>query len=410
MAVRNAIRDIENAYWDLYLAYRSYDTAVVAHKSAYETWRIADVVIEVGGNREIGPADELLAKDRLYETKTQTELTLNAIYKAESELRRLLGLPMNDGTVLRPIDEPSLAEFVPDWQSCLSAALSNRVELRRQKWQVKSLQLQLDAARGLVRPRLDAIASYDVNGFGDRLLGQNVVDPTTGLPTRNGFGSMTNDNLASWTLGMQFSMPIGFRQARSQVRNYELQLAKANAVLAAQERNIAHDVTVATQDVTSAYTAAQSNMKRMKAAADRVEKYRIILQEGGGAKAEDNRMDVVVRAQERLANAEIAFYQQVTAYNKAITSLHVATGDLLEFNSIWLAEGRWDAGAYCDAQLRAAARSHGIDNPHQEAMPSEFVSPGPAGTVELTNQNIIPAVPAEMPMSEEAEIVVPIEE
>ena len=402
VAVRNAVQDIENAYWDLYLAYRSYDTAVVAHKSAYETWRISNIAVEVGGNGKIGPVDELLAKDRLYETKANTESSLNAIYKAETELRRLLAMPMNDGTVLRPIDEPSMAEFTPDWQGCLTKALTNRVELRRQKWQIKSLQLQLDAARSLVRPRLDAIASYDVNGFGDRLLGQNVTDPATGLPTANGFGSMTNDDLASWTLGMQFSMPIGFRQVRSQARNYELQLAKANAVLASQERNIAHDVATAIQDITSSYAAAQSTMKRMKAAAERVDKYRIILEVGGSNREVDNSMDVVVRAQERLAAAEISFYQQVTSYNKAITSLHLATGDLLEHNSIWLAEGRWDAEAYNDAQLRSNARSHALDNPHLETMPAEFVSPGPAGTVELmtpisTNSETLvtpPAVPA----------------
>ncbi|MEZ6042166.1 MAG: TolC family protein [Planctomycetaceae bacterium] len=383
-AVRNAMADIENAYWDLYLAYHSYDTAVVAHKSALETWRISNIAVEVGGNGKIGPVDELLAKDRVYETKASTETALNGIFRAESELRRLLGMPMNDGTVLRPVDEPSVAEFVPDWQGSLTKALTQRSELRRQKWQIKSLQLQLNAARSLVRPRLDAVASYDINGFGDKLLGQNTQDPVTGLPTRNGFGSMAHDDLESWTLGLQFSMPIGFRQAHSQVRNYELQLAKANAVLAAQERNIAHDVANAVQEISSTYTAAQSSLKRMKAAAERVEKYRIILEVGGSNREVDNSMDVVVRAQERLAAAEIAFYQQVSAYNKAITSLHVATGDLLEHNNIWLAEGAWNADAYCDAQAKSAARAYGIDNPKVDAHPPEFAVDHPVGTVELS--------------------------
>ena len=70
---------------------------------------------------------------------------------------------------------------------------------------------------------------------------------------------------------MQFSMPIGLRQARSQARNYELQVAKANAVLAAQERSIAHDITNAIQDVAATYTAAQSNLNRLEAAKERVE-------------------------------------------------------------------------------------------------------------------------------------------
>lgn len=397
VAVRNAALDIENAYWDLYLAYRTYDTAVEAHKSAIGSADLARKWVEAEVE---GPVVELQALDQLYETKAAVENSLNNLYRAESELRRLTGMPMNDGTVLRPSDKPMLVEFIPDWRSSVTEALTHRVELRRQKWQIKSLQLQLNAARSLVRPRLDAVSSYDVNGFGDRLLGQNVTDPGTGLPIRSGYGSMTNDNLSSWTVGMQFSMPIGFRQARSQVRNYELQLAKANAVLAAQERNVAHDIATAIQDVTASYTAAQSNLQRVRAASSRLDQYRIIFEAGTLPRRE---LDLVLRAQSSLAAAESAFFQQIAAYNKAIASLHLATGGLLEHRNIWLAEGRWVPEAYGDANLRATERAHGTDNPLLRTSPPEFVSPGPAGTVELqapefdtlsgAQDSVVPGVP-----------------
>ena len=41
IAVRTALSDIENAYWDLYLAYRLFDTSVTAHEMAAETWRVS---------------------------------------------------------------------------------------------------------------------------------------------------------------------------------------------------------------------------------------------------------------------------------------------------------------------------------------------------------------------------------
>jgi len=374
LAVRNSIRDIENAYWDLYLTYRVYDTAVIAHGSAFQTWREAQTRAEVG---TLKAADELQARDRLYETKAQVENALNALYKAEAELRRLITLPMNDGTVLRPIDEPMFAEFIPDWQANLTQALSSRTELRRQKWQIKSLQLQLQAARNLVRPRLDAIASYDINGFGDDLLTANVTDPGTGLPISSGFGSMTRDGLESWTLGFQFSLPIGLRQARSQARNFELQLAKANALLAQQERNIAHDIATAIQDVTASYEAAQSNAKRLRAANRRVTLLEAEREVG------TTTLDLVLRAQASVAAAESSLYQQVVNYNKAITGLHLATGRLLSEHQIYLKEGPWNSEAVCDALVRAKARTHGKPNEHLSTEPSEFVSPGFAGGIEL---------------------------
>lgn len=384
LAVRDGIRDIASAYWDLYLAYRIYDTAVVAHQSAFQTWRESQTRFEVGTDKE---ADQLQARDRLYETKAQVETALNGIYRAEAGLRRLVMLPMNDGTVLRPIDEPMFAEFVPDWKASLTEALSSRTELRRQKWQIKSLQLQLEAARSLVRPRLDAIARYGINGFGNKLLDDDITDSGTGQPINSGFGSMAGDDLDSWTLGMQFSMPLGFRQARSQVRNYELRLARENAVLAQQERNIAHDIATSIQDITAAYEAAQSNGKRLQAATRRVTLLETEREVGVTT------LDLVVRAQQSVAQAESSLYTQVVNYNKAIIDLQLATGRLLRDNGIYLEEGPWSAEAMCDAALRSQERTHAKPNPHLDSAPAEFVSPGFAGTVELRTPPEKPAVP-----------------
>ncbi len=368
VTVRNAMRDIEHSYWDLYNTYRAYDTAVVAHKSAFQTWREAKDRLEVG---VLKPADELQARDRLYETKSQVEVSLNTLFKAETELRRLIGLPMNDGTVLRPIDEPVLAELIPDWESSLREGLTHRVELRRQKWTIKSQQLQLQAARSLVRPRLDVLAGYDVNGAGDTLISQSDS------PFRSAYGSMTNQNINSWNAGFQFSIPVGLRFTRSQVRNLELQVAKATAVLASQEKNIAHDIATAIQDVTASYATAQTNYTRLKAATRRVTLLEAEREVGTLT------LDLVLRAQASVAAAESAYYQQIVNYSKAITSLHLAKGTLLEHNGIMLAEGQWQPEAYCDALVRAHARTHAEEAPYLCTEPQEFVSPGPTGTVDL---------------------------
>lgn len=387
IVVRTAVQDIENAYWDLYLTYRNYDTAVLAYKAAHETLRIELEKDAAGTSKQ---QDRELLRDRYYETMANVQLSLNNIYRAEAELRRLIGLPMNDGEFLRPSDEPSVAEFVPDWKASLVTGMTERVELRRQKWQIKSLQLQLNAARSLVRPQLDAVTSYGVNGFGNRFLGQNAYDPATGLPVANAVGSMTHDDLESWTMGLQFSMPIGFRQARSQVRNYELQLARASAILASQERNIAHDITVAIQDISAAFLTSQTNMRRSEAALNRVQIVKLRDEAGVEPK------EFLVQAQANAATALNTYYEQVIQYNKAITSLHVATGDLLRHHSIYLQEGRWSPEAYDSANRRAIERRHAIDCPNLETRPGEFVSPGPAGTVEVntvSDSKPVPPVP-----------------
>ena len=98
-------------------------------------------------------------------------------------------------------------------------------------------------------------------------------------------------------------------------------------------------------------------------------------------------LDLVLRAQASLAAAEGAYYQQLVAYSKALTAFHLSTGKLLDHNGVYLAEGPWCSDARCDATLRAHARTHAKDAPRLSSEPYEFVSPGPAGSVELQPSN-----------------------
>lgn len=397
IAIRNALRDVENAYWNLYFAYKSYDTAVEAHKSAVQTWKEANQRRKVGVMK---PADELQAKDRLYETKANVETSLNSLYAAESELRRLVGLPMNDGTVLRPSDEPVTAELVPNWQACMKEALTNRIELRRQKWSVKSLQLQLQAARNVVRPRLDFIAGYDIHGLGDSLLAYNNG------PFQNAYRSLGTSDTNTWNAGLQLSVPLGLRFTRSQALNIELQLNKATAVLASQEKNIAHDIATAIQDVTSSYAAAQSNLKRLEAARERVGLLAAEQQVGTLTQ------DLVLRAQASLAAAENAYFQQIVDYNRALMNLSFARGTLIIDRGVTLAEGQWNPEARQDALKRAAARTHAVDAPGLETLPREFASPGPTGSVELRTiqtdeESPTPVLPPAQPKQDNLQAVTP---
>ena len=388
LAVRDSVRDIENAYWDLYLAYRTFDTAVIAHRSARRTWRESRDKADVG---ILNPADELQAKDRLYETKATVEQSLSSIFRAESVLRRLVGLPVNDGRVLRPSDDPAIAEYVPGWESSLQQGLRYRTELRAQKFRIKSLQLQLKAARSLIRPSVNAVGSYDINGFGDRLLAYDRTDPVTGRPLRSGYGSLTGAGLESWTAGVEVTIPIGFRSQRSQVRNLELQLAKDTAVLAAQERTISHEIAIAIQEVTAAFATAQSHRKRLQAARERVEKLAFTKELGAGT------LDLVLRAQASAAAAEGSYYQQVVNYNKALVNLNLATGSLLEYNGVYLAEGQWSQDAQSDAAIRAAERTYATPNLHLHTEPAAFISPGPAGTIERRPMNLHKLAQPDMP-------------
>ena len=370
-AVRDMLRDVENAYWDLYLQYRLWDAAVAQRNSALRTWREAQIKLEIGGAPNFQPADEAQARDFFFEAEAAAEAAFNEMLFAENNLRRLMGLPVNDGTILRPATDPAIAEFVPDWSMSLAEALTYRVELRRQKFNIKSLELQLIAARKLVAPRLDFVSEYRVNAFGDRLFGENDDDGFTPQGTRSAYETLTQGDQTGWGLGFEFLLPIGLRQQHAQVRNIELRLARAREGLAMQEREVAHELAAAFQTLAAQHEIAETNFARMIAARRRVELFEAQLEAGTAT------LDLVLRAQASLANAERAFYTAVVQYNQAITAYHYANGRLLEFNNVHLAEGPWSPEAYDQALRRAWHRSHAIENNLLDTEPEPFVVPGP---------------------------------
>jgi hypothetical protein len=271
----------------------------------------------------------------------------------------------------------------------IAEGLTHRVEIRRHKWNIKSLELQLLAAEGLVRPRLDLIASYQVNGFGDQLIKDD----------RNSFssysGTITDNNHTGWTAGAIFEMPLGLRSARAQVQNLELRLRKAREILGAQEHDISHELAIAYQELAEKYRTARSNFNRRSAAAERKRILFLKVQRG------TETIEEYLRSVASYAEAEIAYYRSLVSYSQAVTNLQFRQGTLLQHNSITLAEGEWEPEAYVDALRRARARSNVFDADtllHTE--PMEFVETDPHWNDGNSHEGVLTIEPLPIPGEE----------
>lgn len=383
-SVLQMLKDVEDLYWELYLRYREYDTAVTNRNSALQSWREAHRILEAGGKPGFKPSDEAQARDFYFQSRSLAETALANIYSAEIALRRIVGLSVNDGRMMRPSDEPTTAAFHPSWETSLTEALTQRVELRKQKWNIKSLELQLCAAESLVNPRLDFVTDYQANGLGDDLLGHyNSPNSFSSF-----YGSMATGNFPGWNVGLVFQMPLGFRAAHAQVRNIELRLAKARDQLQAQEIDISHEVAQDFQSLAVQYTTAQSNFNRFRAAQQRVQLFRAEVEAG------TKTFDVLLRALGSQAEAEVAYFRSLTDYNKAIVALHYHKGTLLPYDDVWLGESDWTAEAYRDSLRQAWARTHAHDAPHLDTEPAEFVAQPNWHAQELAPANNLPPEPA----------------
>ena len=361
--VQQLVHDVEQEYWQLHLSYLAFDLRSRTTAMVQKSLEVANAKLEAGTG--LGGRSVLTLRSMLLDSKGQTTTALNDIYASEARLRRLMGLPVNDGRVIRPIDSPVSAEIQLSWEDSLSDALVKRPEIRRQKWSIRSLELQLRAAENLLMPRLDFVSSYRLNGYGDDLFGtRNDNNPLIPNGVDHFYESITSADEPGWNFGFEFSVPIGRRFAKTQVQSLELQLAKARAVLEEQEVEISHEVADVFRRVDNAY-AASENAYNQYLVADEARAVALALFSKNIDS--DPELEQLLRAEMRSAQAELQMASALTEYNSNLADLHLRTGRTLRANNVHLMEGPWCQDAYIDANEEFEARRHArpVRKPHR---------------------------------------------
>jgi outer membrane protein TolC len=347
--VRDLTHDVEEAYWDLYFAYRNLAAQKMGRDSALATWTKTAALFRTGSRG--GSADrEAQARAQYFVFRGQVEQAMSDLFTAESHLRYVMGLSVSDGRLIRPSDEPTTARMSFDWATIHSEAITRRVEVRKEKWLIKERELQLIAARNYLLPRLDATGTYRWLGLGDDLINPARGQGRFNQPGSTAFGVLTGGEFQEWQIGLELSMPLGFRQELSAVRNHELLLARERALLQDLELEVSHQLGDAVRNVDLYYSLTQTNFNRRVAAEKEVQAVQ--------AAYDANRatMDLLLQAQARRAEAESAYYRSLVNYNRAIMGVHYRKGSLLDYNGVYLAEGPWPGKAYFDALRQARKR------------------------------------------------------
>lgn len=371
IGVRDFMKDVEEAYWELYYAYRDLEARKIGRDSALVTWQRVKALQRAGQSG--GEADqEAQARSQYFLFRSQVETALTTLYRQENRLRYVMGLAASDGRLIRPSDDLTTAQVHFEWAAIHAESLVRRSELRKQKWQVKRRELELIAAKNHMLPRLDVSGTYRWLGAGDKLINSSGNGLSPFADGSNAWEVLTNGDFQEWQLGVNFTMPLGFRQAMSGVRHHQLLLARERAVLQDLELGISHQLSDAIRDLDLNYAVAQTNFNRRVAAGDEVEARQALYDVGRQT------LDFLLDAQRRRAEAESAYFRSLVDYNRAIMRVHWRKGSLLEYNGVYLSEGPWPGKAYFDALRRARQRDASTYLDYGFTRPS-VISRGPYG-------------------------------
>ena len=346
--LRDYVSNVENAYWDLYLAYRELDAKKKAMEKSLVVWNEAVARKKSGASASFDIAEEALARQQYYQLKaevdeavsgrllqgTQTQNgsgggTLQAaggVLTAERRLRLLIGYSAADMELIRPSDEPPMAPVAFDWQSCVAEAIRQRPEIQRQHIQLKKREMELLAAKNFLNPRLDAFGRYRWRGFGDDLIGNGTQ---TGTAPASAIGNLATGQQQEWTLGVEFTVPIGYRKGHAAVQHAELAVARERAIQREQQRDIESNLSGALADAVRAYQSVENNLNQYLAAKDYVQtlESRRDAQQADGA-------DRILDGHRRLVLAEMQFFRARAEYAVALKNVHFEKGSLLRYKDL----------------------------------------------------------------------------
>ncbi len=359
--LRNLVSNVENAYWDLYFAYRDLESRIEARDGAYKIW-------ENTASNDRGAAIVNQAKEQYYRFSAAVE---NAIYGrlnegtrtnngssagtfrnnpgvrvAERRLRLITGMPINTAQLAVPSDRPTEAEVVFDWYQSKNDALVYRPELRRQRWRLKRRQLEQIASRNHLLPRVDVLGKYRLRGFGPG------SDP---LESSSATASLLDGDLQEWELGFDVNVPIGFRQAHAALRNAELAVARESSILREQERQIVYGLSNALGDLKRSMRVFNVNQKRVEAAEAQYKAVEVIFEE------EDRTIDQLLEAQRRVIDAKTDYFQSQVEHMLALRSVHFEKGTLFRYHNVLMTESAWSDGAQKQANERDRWKSQKLN-------------------------------------------------
>ena len=331
-AMQEHVRGVIEAYWSIVFA----RTDLWARKQQVE--QLTETVRRVEArvrNAIDNRADLAQAQLALANIKATVITAQGNVLLREAALRNMIGVSPSDGTLYIPTTPPINERFIPDWDQMLQLAEERRPDLIELKLILEADSQQLLIAKNGSRPQLDAVALYRWNGLSG--------NTPTGSRLSTSAGQFTD-----WTLGVNFSVPLGLRQARAAVRQQELVIARDQINLKQGFHATTHILAVTVRTLDQQYEQYLAFREARLAARVNLDAQLLRWQKG------QTILINVLQAISDWGNTVSAEANALTQYNTQLATLERQTGTILETHGIYFIEESQQAvgphGRFCDTR------------------------------------------------------------
>lgn len=309
--IENTKASVRTAYWNLRQAIERIQIQQMSLNLSQRQLDDDKVKVEIG---TMAPIQTTTAEVQVAQNQ---QAVLNARIQwqtAELALKQLLVSGPDDPLyrqTIDPTDQPTFAQVQVDIPKAVQTAMANRTDIVQQRKSLEVTDINLSVTKNNTLPSLSLSTSYQLSGTGGPTASRNG-NPAVPGGYLDALGQIGNLAAPTWTLGFNFSYPIGMASAKAAFARAQLQEQQAKQNLKVTELTIATDVTNAGLAVQNTYLQLQA-AQTAREAAER------------NADAEQTRFDVgmsnpynVATALNNLTSARLSELNATIAYVNAV--------------------------------------------------------------------------------------------
>ncbi|HUS93022.1 MAG TPA: TolC family protein [Phycisphaerae bacterium] len=318
--------EITRSYWNLYFS-RSLCTQ--KRKLLADT---TELVAQLAKRKGIDAMEDQLKRAQAAQAKRHADLVRvdMAIRNAEDRIKALINDPNflpSSSAELVPADTPLYRRMEVDLKDTAATALENRPEIRQAFLQLKAAAIRREVSKNELLPQLDLILEMSIAGL-DKA------------------GSLTDGWDEQWEahpsflVGLEFDFPVENNVAKARDRRRRLEIRQQLAQVQTTVDTVLLEAKIAARELRTAARELDSRYASLQAATEdlRILQKRWESHAGGDAKPVVGYLQLLLDAQDRLANAQEAFSQTSAIYNVAMVNLQRAQGTLLTYEDIEIIE------------------------------------------------------------------------
>ena len=375
-AVQQSVAGVIEAYWALVFAKTDLWAREQQVEQAEFATQRAQARFEVGDASRGDLAQTQVALENFRANLLASQAN---VLQRQAALLNIMGLPPYQPLRAVPVTPMLDQRITVDWTAINELAQRERPDIIELKLILEADQQRLLIADNQARPQLDTVALYRWNGL-------EGIAPS-GNRVRSGSGEFED-----WSLGVNFSVPLGLRAERATLRQRQLIIQRDRANLDQGLHQMQHLLALNLRNLEQ-FHAQYERFQAVRQAA-RVNLEQQLAQYNQGIV----QFIVVLQAIVDWGNSVSAEAQALAQYNTEIAQLELQTGTILQSHNVFFFEERFrsigplgrlgEEQCYPRAQPPSSSvgRYEGgtspseeyfdLDDPTARGIPSEEIAPG----------------------------------